>query len=171
MRVLGLAGVAVVAGCAVAVVPSATLPSLEQPGGFAAPDERGDLTHVPDAAARATVLELWSTRCEPCRRALPALAAEAPRLARDGIDLVLVAVLESGEPLDGAAATLGRWGVARGFVVDRGGGVQRRLGASLLPATLVLDGSGVVRWVAPRGATPGEVAAAARWVAGSRHPR
>ena len=167
MRACGLACVAALAGCAPAASPSAMLPSLDRPGGFSAPDQRGDLTRVPDPGARATILELWATSCEPCRRALPALAVEAPGLARDGIDLVLVSVLESGEPLDGAAATLRAWGVGQGFVVDRGGGVQRMLGASLLPATLVLDRSGVVRWIARAGADPREVLAAARWVARS----
>jgi len=163
-----LAGLAALAGCAPAVPPSAPSASLERPVAFSAPDERGDLTRVPSAGARATILELWATSCEPCRAALPPLAAEAPDLDRDGIELVLVSVLESGEPLDRAQATLRSWGVGRGFVVDRGGGVQRLLGADRLPATLVLDRHGLVRWVAPPGAAASAVAAAARKVASSR---
>src|SRR5262249_7930491 len=95
----------------------------------------------------------------------PALAAEAPSLARDGIALVLVGVLDGGEPIGIAQETLRSWGVERGFMVDRGGGVQRSLGVDGLPATLVLDRQGGVRWVAPAGAPAREVAAAARGVA------
>jgi thiol-disulfide isomerase/thioredoxin len=162
-----VACLAALAGCSPAVLRSATLPSLDKVAAFSAPDERGDLTRVPGGGARATILELWATSCAPCQKALPALAAEAPGLSRDGVELVLVSVLESAEPLDGARAMLRSWGVGRGFVVDRGGGVQRALGAGGLPATVVLDRRGVVRWVAPPGASADAVAAAARWVASS----
>jgi thiol-disulfide isomerase/thioredoxin len=155
----------ILTGCAPAVLPSAPLPSRERPAAFSAPDERGDLTRVPGSGARATIVELWATSCEPCREALPALAAEAPGLSHDGIALVLVSVLESGEPIDQARATLRGWGVGQGFVVDRGGGVQRMLGADRLPATLVLDRRGVVRWVAPPGTGAGAIVGAARLVA------
>jgi hypothetical protein len=39
------------------------------------------------------------------------------------------------------------------FLVDRGGSVMRKYGIGGPPATVVLDGSGAVRWVSP----PGEV--------------
>lgn len=157
---------ALATGCAaVALPPSAPLPSLGRAGGFSAPNDRGDLTRVPGAAARATIVELWATRCEPCRRALPALAAEAPRLEADGIACVLVGVLDGGEPVDRAREALRAWGVERDFLVDRGGGVQRAFGVDALPATLVLDRAGVVRWAAPPGAAPAAVAAAARGIA------
>ncbi len=158
-------------GAEVAVPASAPLPSLGRAGGFMAPDERGDLAGVPDATgmpARATVLELWATSCEACRLSLPAVVAEAPGLARDGVGVVLVGVLDGGEPIGAARAALRSWGVERGFLVDRGGGVQRALGVDGLPGTIVLDGEGVVRWVAPAGARAGTVAAAARWVARRR---
>jgi cytochrome c biogenesis protein CcmG, thiol:disulfide interchange protein DsbE len=148
--------------------PSASLPSLDQPSAFSVPDERGDLTRVPDGAARATVVEFWATSCEPCGKALPALGGEATRLERDGIALVLLGVLEGGEPLDRARAALRAWGVERPFLVDRGGGVQRAMGIDGLPATVVLDARGVVRWAAPPSAPPGEIAAAARRVASMR---
>jgi thiol-disulfide isomerase/thioredoxin len=148
--------------------PSAPVASLGRPADFSAPDDRGDLTHVPQRAARATVLELWATSCEPCRRAVPQLAACAPGLAKDGIDVVLVAVLDGGEPIDDGRAALASWGVALPFLIDRGGGVERSLGVVGLPATLVLDRRGVVRWAAPAGAPAEAVAAAARSVAAER---
>jgi hypothetical protein len=154
------------AGCAPAAPPaSAPLSSLGARASFSAPDERGDLVHVPGAGPRATVVELWATDCEPCRWALAALAAEAPRLEADGIACVLVGVLDAAEPIDSGRAALHAWGVDRAFLVDRGGGVQRALGIAALPATVVLDRAGVVRWVAPAGARPATVAAAARWIA------
>jgi AhpC/TSA family len=154
------------AGCAPAAPPaSAQLSSLGARASFSAPDARGDLVHVPGAAPRATVVELWAADCEPCRWAIAALAAEAPRLEADGIDCVLVGVLDAAEPIDRGREALRAWGVDRAFLVDRGGGVQRALGIATLPATVVLDRAGVVRWVAPAGARPATVTAAARWIA------
>jgi hypothetical protein len=154
--------------CAASLPPSAPLASLGRPASFSAPDEDGDLLHVPGRAARATVVELWSAGCEPCRAALPALAGEAAGLERDGVAVVLVSVLDGGEPIDRPRAALRAWGVARGFLVDRGGGVERMLGVDRLPATLVLDREGVVRWAAPPGAPAADVALAARRVASAR---
>jgi hypothetical protein len=163
---LSLAVAALTAGCVPRVPPrSAPLPSLGRAAGFSAPDVSGDLTRVPGAAAKATVLELWATDCEPCRGSLSAFAAVAPRLQGEGIAWVLVGVLDGGEPLDHARDVLRGWGVDRAFLVDRGGGIQRALGIEVLPATVVLDRAGVVRWAAPAGASPATVAAAARWVA------
>jgi AhpC/TSA family len=155
------------AGCARPPPPrSAPIPSLGRAGGFTVPDDGGDLTPVPSPGPRATVLELWATDCRACRPALAALAREAPRLQADDIAWVLLGVLDEGEPLDRAREVLREWGVERPFLVDRGGGVQRGLGIDALPATVVLDRRGVVRWAAPAGASAREVAAAARWVAG-----
>jgi hypothetical protein len=159
--------VVLTAGCAQPAPPaSAPLSSLGASAGFSAPDDRGNLVHVPGAAPRATVVELWAADCEPCRWAIAALAAEAPRLEADGIDCVLVGVLDTAEPIDHGREALRAWGVDRAFLVDRGGGVQRALGITALPATVVLDRAGVVRWVASAGARPATVSAAARWIAG-----
>ena len=157
------------ASCAAPPVPpSAPIASLGRSAAFSAPDDRGDLAHVPQQADRATVLELWATRCEPCRRAVPALAARAPGLAKEGIHVVLVGVLDGGEPLEDARAALASWGVGLPFLVDRGGGVARSLGVLGFPTTLVLDRRGVVRWAAPAGARAEAVAEAARRVAVER---
>jgi hypothetical protein len=164
---LALALALLAAGCAPPPPRiSAPLRTLGKAGGFTAPDDSGDLARVPFAGARATVLELWATDCEACRPALAAFARETPRIEGAGVAWVLLGVLDEGEPLDRARGVLRGWGVERPFLVDRGGGVQRTLGIAALPATVVLDRNGVVRWAAPAGASAGEVAAAARWVAG-----
>jgi hypothetical protein len=162
---LAASAVSCAACCAGSVPPSAPLASLGRPASFSVPDEDGDLRCVPDRAARATVVELWSAGCEPCKAALPALAGEAAGLEREGVALVLLSVLDGGEPIGRPRAALRAWGVERGFLVDRGGGVERTLGVDRLPATIVLDREGVVRWVAPPGAPASEVALAARRVA------
>jgi hypothetical protein len=47
------------------------------------------------------------------------------------------------------------------FLVDKEGTGEREAGVRTLPATLVLDAGGKVRWVAPPGATAEAVVAAA----------
>ena len=161
-----------IAACsAPSVPPSALVPSLDHMGAFSAPNDHGDLTRLPDPASRATVLDFWATSCEPCRHTLPRLAREAPALERDGVAVVLVGVLDGGESIDTARATLRAWGVEREFIIDRGGGVQRVLGVDRFPATLVLDRAGVVRWAAPPGTRADVIAAAARRVARTQGAR
>jgi hypothetical protein len=82
-----------------------------------------------------------------------------------GVELVLVAVLSGGESDTEAMQALERWGVAQAFLVDRGDVLRRELAVASLPATVLLDTRGVVRWVAPESATPDDVVAAAQSLA------
>ena len=132
---------------------------------FSVPDDQGALVVVPAGSAKATVLDFWATSCAPCSRSVPTLASRAPTLSSQGIDLRLVGVLDEGESIDDARAVLTGWGVTQGFLVDRGGSLLRQLNIDSLPATMVLDDAGVVRWVAPSGATVDEVERAAGSIA------
>jgi hypothetical protein len=73
---------------------------------------------------------------------------------------VLVGVLADGESTDDAKRALGSWGVTAPFLVDRDGTGKREAGVTTLPATIVLDASGAVKWVAPPSATADDVVAA-----------
>jgi hypothetical protein len=87
-------------------------------------------------------------------------------MAADGIDLVLVGVLEQEESIQQAQAALRSWGVDAPFAVDRGGTVMRKYGLDGPPASVVLDATGAVRWISPSGETsPEAVLAAARQAA------
>lgn len=130
-----------------------------------APDQDGAPTTIPRPGARATILDFWATWCDPCRRSVPALARAAEGAETDGIELVLVGVLDPDEPIDAAAQALQSWGAPARFVVDRGGGLKGKLGIGKLPATLILDRAGTVRWVAPAGADAEAIVRAARRVA------
>jgi hypothetical protein len=169
MRGLALAAALgmVTAGCSAPLRPrpSAPIAAIGTARGFTVPSDAGDLTPVPAAGARATVVELWASECDACGPGLVAMAAQASRERRGDIAWVLLGVLDEGEPLDRARLALRRWGIERPFLVDRGGGVQRALAIDSLPATAILDGRRVLRWVAPPRASASDVATAARWVA------
>lgn len=93
---------------------------------------------------------------------MPALHARRKELADRGAKLVLVGVLGDGESTEDAKKALASWGVTAPSLVDHDGTGKREAGVRELPATLVLDARGTLRWVAPTGATAAEVVAAVR---------
>lgn len=153
------------AGCASGAsssLPSAPHNSLGKRVAFSLPTDSGDLFRVPAAGAKATVLDFWAPSCVPCRDSLPALHARRAELEATGARLVLVAVLSTSESTDDARKTLETWG-AKGapFLIDRERVTQREAGVEGLPATLILDQSGTVKWVAPLKAPPDAIVKAA----------
>jgi hypothetical protein len=72
----------------------------------------------------------------------------------------LVAVLGDGETTEDARAALQAWGVQEHFLIDRAKASQTRAGVQFLPATLVVDRSGSLRWVKPSSASIADVVAA-----------
>jgi thiol-disulfide isomerase/thioredoxin len=158
LRVLTVA--ALVAGCGAAAPPSA--PTTAKTVAFSLPSDDGALVSVPVSGARATVLDFFGPTCEPCKTTVPALEAKRAELAAKGAKLVLVGVLADGESTTDAKRALASWGVTAPFLVDRDGTGKREAGVVGLPATIVLDASGAVKWVATPSATADDVVAAAR---------
>ncbi len=157
---LASAIVAGLAGCKGGPPPSAPSDKLGQSVSFSLPSDEGALVTVPLPGARSTVLDFFGPTCEPCKTKVPALHAKRTELEQKGAKLVLVAVLADGESTDDAKRALGSWGVAAPFLVDKDGTGKREAGVTALPATLVLDASGAVKWVAPPIASAEEVVAA-----------
>jgi len=156
LRILAL-GV-LVAGCGAATPGSA--PTTTKAVGFSLPSDEGALVTIPVSGARATVLDFFGPTCEPCKAKVPALEAKRTELAAKGAKLVLVGVLGDGESTADAKRALGSWGVSAPFLVDRDGTGKREAGVVNLPATIVIDASGAVTWVATPTATADEVVAA-----------
>lgn len=138
---------------------------LGGPSLFTLPAETGELTSIPAAQTRATVVVFWKPDCERCGEGLRALASNADGWKAGGIELVLVAVVADEESPERARAALKGWGIARPVLLDRGGGVQRLLRIDKTPATFVLDGIGTLRWAAPEAVGAREVGLVARQVA------
>jgi hypothetical protein len=120
-------------------------------------DENGRKVSVPIPGARSTVLDFWSPTCEPCRRSVPALVAKLSEIEAHGGKVLLVGVLSEDESAADAHGALESWGVRYPFLVDRGEVIQTRAAVKELPATLILDAAGVVRWVAPTGSSAADI--------------
>ncbi len=163
MRAPALALTVTLAACA-AAEPRASAPSplLGHPVSFTLPTDAGDLFSVPPGDHRPLVIDFFAPTCVPCREAVPALFAKRAEIEARGARLLLVGVLGDGEPTEDARRALASWGVRAPFLKDSGGVSQREAGVDRLPATLVLDGDGVVRWVAPPQARAEDVVAALR---------
>lgn len=125
----------------------------------------GEPRAIPPPGARTTVVEFWAIHCEPCRRTLRALDEHRGALQRDGVAVVRVAVLHRGDPIEPVREAYGSLGVTGSFLVDWGADYARDLKVRSVPATVVLDREGRVRWLAPGNATAEEIAQAALAVA------
>ena len=141
--------------------PSSSSLLCQPGGGFSAPNDEGVLLDVPDPASHATIIEIWARWCEGCQHAVPALLEQRGKLEADGVRVVLLGVLEDDESVDDARAKLASWGVSEPFMIDRGGTLMRRFGFSELPASVVLDAQGNVRWTSQKGSSANDVVAAA----------
>ena len=103
----------------------------------------------------ALAILFFGTWCKPCEAGLRRLAAEREALRRAGVSLLLVALVEDGESLDGVAT----WVTARGLgdvplVIDRFAQIARPFGAESvesgrvkreLPLTAVLGADGKIK--------------------------
>ena len=139
--------------------PSAPSDMLNQKIAFELPSDTGQLVSVP-VKSGTTVLDFFSPACKPCKESVPALYAKKADIESKGGRLLLVGVLSDSESTDDARRALASWGVTAPFLVDRGAVAQSQAGVRDLPATLVLDRDGRLRWVAPPRAKASDVVAA-----------
>lgn len=130
--------ISVLASCG--AEPSAQVPPLT------VVDTRGAQTTFPRdlARSRLTVLVFYADRC-PCFRAHEERIRELVRAyASRGVDVILVDS-EVDATMDRAVAAVRERKLPR-MVVDRGGRLANALGAEYATYTVVLDGSGRVRY-------------------------
>lgn len=105
-------------------------------------DTGGLLQRLDQQRGRVVLINFWATWCGPCREEMPALQALADNLAGKSFSLWLVNLQEESV----AVVNFGReLGLRAPLLLDSDGEVTRRFGVRALPATFLVDGSGVVR--------------------------
>lgn len=124
--------------------PSAPSPAV----GRTVPEfTRRTLTGSPVASAslrgKVVVIEFFAQYCKPCWQALPEVAA----LARDDPSLLVIGFGEDEFAAD-TKAMVTRLGLPFPVIHDVGNVLAGRFRVRQIPATLVVDEAGVVRWQA-----------------------
>lgn len=92
---------------------------------------------------RPMVINVFATWCGPCRAEAPGLAQAARRLRARGIDVVGIDQQEGGAQVRQFARD---FSVPYPLYVDSVGITHTVLGARMIPTTLYVDASGVIRW-------------------------
>jgi hypothetical protein len=157
---------ALLTACGASAPPSpasAASDQLGKPVDLTLPTDSGELASLPAAGAQATVADFFAPSCEPCAKKVPALYRRRAELEAMGAKLVLIGLLAGKENTEDARGALASWGIPGAtFLVDAGDASKREAGVRNLPATLVLDARGVVRWAASADSTADDVLAATR---------
>jgi peroxiredoxin len=153
-----LIGAALFSGCGATTsaqppTPSAPSPLLGKPvPEFTRTALDGTKIEPGTLRGKVVVLELFAQYCVPCRTAVP--AAEAAH--RDRPEAFFLGISED-DSADVATNVAMSFGVTFPVVHDQGKALAGRLRVSELPATIVLDPTGVVRWVGVTASTTEEL--------------
>jgi len=132
---------------------SAPSPLLEKPlPAFSRTALDGTEVNSKALVGRVVVLELFAEHCVPCVTSLP--AAEAAHRARP--DAAFVGLSED-DGAEGAERMAKRHEVSFPVVHDAGRVLAGRLRLTELPATVIADRRGTVRWVGTRSFTTEEL--------------
>ena len=105
----------------------------------------GDSVSLDEVRGRVVLLNVWATWCHPCRDEIPILQALHERYGPRGLELIGVSV-----DARGAEATIREFardfGMTYPLWVDPDERVQSTFFAIGVPATFLIDRSGVLRW-------------------------
>lgn len=109
------------------------------------PDLGGRELDLRGLRGRAVLVNFWASWCTPCIDEMPSIQRLADALASHRVSVIGVNV---GEGQLRARAATERLGIRFPVLIDKDSAAFERWGGQVLPATYVLDGQGVVRYLA-----------------------
>jgi len=130
------------------VVMGHALAALPSPG-TAAPDftlksTNGKNVRLKEQRGQVVLVNFWATWCAPCRQELPELDKLQAQYGKAGLRLLAVSVDDDAQ---NAAAMMRRLGVGLTVLHDRDKRVAKRYDVDAMPATVIVDRRGRVRYV------------------------
>lgn len=96
-----------------------------------------------DAARRPQIINVFATWCPPCRMETPGFAALARKLQQRGVAVVGI---DQQETPDAVNAFAREFSLTYPVYVDSAGITRYVLGARVIPTTIYVDATGVIRW-------------------------
>jgi thiol-disulfide isomerase/thioredoxin len=139
---------------------------------YAAATPAGDTVALGSLRGAPVLLNVWATWCQPCRAEIPALDTLQRRHAAAGLRVVGVSIDEGRAPAE-VEAYARRLGASYAVWLDPDDRISRLLGAYGVPASVLVDRAGVVRWRHVGPVTAGDTALAraiARTLGGAGAP-
>ena len=108
---------------------------------------------------KVVVLTFWNPGCPPCRKELPALRADWDALGPLGVQFISVLYVGGDWPsdIDGAKEYMREEGLGYPGIVDEGSRLAQATHIPGIPATIVADASGRMRYQILGGVKSGEL--------------
>ncbi|MDQ6674836.1 MAG: TlpA family protein disulfide reductase [Chloroflexota bacterium] len=145
----GLGLTVVAAGVAAGLTllrPAEGAPSMARQGAPAPqirlPVVGGGTSNLSAELGKVVLVNFWATWCEPCKSEMPGLQQLADEFRDRPFVLYSVDLQEDAAQVEGFQRELG---LSLYAVLDRDGDVTRAYGVRVLPATFLVDNTGVVR--------------------------
>jgi peroxiredoxin len=123
-------------------------PPIGQPApDFTLPDLKGAAVRLRDLRGKVVLIDFWASWCEPCMKELPELEKLHRKLATTA-PLVVVGV-NLDEQRANAQAVVSRLGLSFPILLDAQRTVAELYDPPKMPATYLVDRSGVLRYLNP----------------------
>ncbi len=106
----------------------------------------GDTVTLASLRGKPLLLNFWATWCTPCRRETPFLESIYRARSAQGLRMVGVS-MDTGNAVDQIREFLKKYGVTYTVLRDPAMNAMTTFGIPGLPATFLVDRSGVVRWM------------------------